>query len=337
MAWRDGRRVEDCTDIDRLDELLHQPDLLVHLDLLLDGVHDQADLHALAKELGFADVSVEDVLAPSERVKIQRRAGYFFLTTYATSLPIDPQALVFDTGPEAVESRLHLTRVSTFILRNGLVTVRSDDGFTTDEVVERWEADPELLKVGVGAMMHGLLDAIVDGHFEVIQQLDDSMEALEDVLFAEGNHVTQVQRSSYRMRKELVQLRRAVLPMREVVNTLTRPGLHNEMIDRQLAGEFDDLYDHVLRAAEWTESLRDMIGSIFETNLSLQDSRLNIVMKKLAGWAAVIAVPTAVTGWFGQNVPFPGFQTHVGLVESIVVMLVGTVGMYLLLRRRDWI
>ena len=72
----------------------------------------------------------------------------------------------------------------------------------------------------------------------------------------------------------------------------------------------------MLRASEWTESLRDMVTTIFETNLSLQDARLNNVMKKLTGWAAIIAVPTAVTGYFGQNVPYPGFAQGVGLLPQ---------------------
>jgi magnesium transporter len=93
----------------------------------------------------------------------------------------------------------------------------------------------------------------------------------------------------------------------------------------------------VIRAAEWTESLRDMVSSVFETNLSLQDARLNEVMKKLAAWAAIIAVPTAVTGWFGQNIPYPGFGDATGLVQSIVLMVVGTIGLYILFRKVDWI
>ena len=78
----------------------------------------------------------------------------------------------------------------------------------------------------------------------------------------------------------------------------------------------------MLRAAEWTESLRDMVTSVFETNLSLQDARLNTVMKKLTVWAAIIAVPTAVTGFFGQNVPYPGFGHHAGFLASVVVIAV---------------
>jgi len=79
------------------------------------------------------------------------------------------------------------------------------------------------------------------------------------------------------------------------------------------------------------------VSGVFETNLSLQDARLNEVMKKLAAWAAIIAVPTAVTGWFGQNIPYPGYMADFGLLQSTVLMLVGTIGLYILFRRVDWI
>ena len=110
-----------------------------------------------------------------------------------------------------------------------------------------------------------------------------------------------MQRKTFRLRKDLVELRRVVLPMREVVS-----AIQHRRLDAKTAPELDplyaDLYDHVLRASEWTESLRDMVTTVFETNLSLQDARLNTVMKKLTGWAAIIAVPTAITGFYGQNV-----------------------------------
>ncbi|GCE37033.1 Magnesium and cobalt transport protein CorA [Rhodococcus wratislaviensis] len=91
------------------------------------------------------------------------------------------------------------------------------------------------------------------------------------------------------------------------------------------------------RAAEWTESLRDMVVTVFETNLSLQDARLNTVMKKLTGWAAIIAVPTAVTGWFGQNVLFPGVGQVSGTIVSTVVIVTSASLLYVLFRRRDWL
>src|SRR5206468_9380684 len=104
----------------------------------------------------------------------------------------------------------------------------------------------------------------------------------------------------------------------------------------ELTPYYEDLYDHILRAAEWTESLRDMITSIFETNMSLSDTRMNMIMKKLTSWAAIIAVPTAVTGFFGQNVPYPGFGKEWGFVYSVVIMVVIAAALYVSFKRKDW-
>ena len=189
---------------------------------------------------------------------------------------------------------------------------------------------------GVGALVHGLLDVVVDGHFEAVQALDDGIEGVEDELFADNSPRSGLQRRTFRLRKDLVELRRVVLPMREVVNSI-----QHRRLDAKTAPELDplyaDLYDHVLRVSEWTESLRDMITTVFETNLSLQDARLNTVMKKLTGWAAIIAVPTAITGFYGQNVAYPGIDTVGGFVVSTTIIVVLVALLYFTFRRRDWL
>jgi Mg2+ and Co2+ transporter CorA len=129
--------------------------------------------------------------------------------------------------------------------------------------------------------------------------------AVEDAVQQhERPHGAEVQRRSFELRKSLVVLRRLVLPMREVVNTLLRRDLG--LVDAAMGPYFQDVYDHVLRATEWTESLRDLVSTILETNLTIQGNRLNSIMKKVTSWAAIIAVPTAVTGYYGMNVPTPG-------------------------------
>ena len=104
-----------------------------------------------------------------------------------------------------------------------------------------------------------------------------------------------------------------------------------------MAPYFQDVYDHVLRATEWTESLRDLVSTILETNLTIQGNRLNEIMKKVTSWAAIIAVPTAVTGFYGMNVPYPGFARHSGFVTSAVLLVVLSGGLYLLFKRLDWL
>jgi magnesium transporter len=325
--WRNGVLEAEDFPLERVSEYLNEADCLVWVDLCEP---DPAHLDELATEIGLVPQAVEDALARQERVKAIRYATHTFLTVYATQLAV---------GERAGQGRapgLRVSRVSVFILPRGIVTVRQDRGFDIEEVVSRWDDNPDLLKYGVAALVHGLLDAVVDGHFDAVEVLDEAMEGLEDLLFDDRAATNELQRQTYRIRRDLVELRRVVLPMREVVSAVVR---HRKDLNAptELDPWYDDLYDHVLRASEWTESLRDMVTTIFETNLSLQDARLNTVMKKLTAWAAIIAVPTAVTGWFGQNVPYPGFAQPTGFILSAVIIAGLALGLYISFKRRDWL
>ncbi|MCX2934117.1 magnesium transporter CorA family protein [Mycobacterium sp. CVI_P3] len=328
--WVDGELKTEDFPLQEVSEHLTEDGALVWVDMCNP---DHEVLRQLADELGFDEHAVEDTIAHAERTKATRYTSHTFLTVYATALA-PPLA-------NDLESRLLLSRVSIFVLHAGVVTVRHEIDpqrpvFDIDEVVRRWDENADLLRMGPPALLHGLLDVIVDAQFDTIQLIDDAIEALEDGLFDDRAHTRTIQRSTYRLRKELVELRRVVLPMREVINTIMRRRA--ERSDSvELDSWYSDLYDHVIRAAEWTESLRDMITTVFETNLSLQDARLNTIMKKLTGWAAIIAVPTAVTGWYGQNVPYPGFSQAAGVVASALIIIVTSGLLYIAFKRRGWI
>ena len=222
-----------------------------------------------------------------------------------------------------------------FITRNAFVTVRKDEGVDIDAVVARWDESKELAAYGVSFLLWGVLDFIVDGHFEAVQSLDTEIEALEDLLFDDRPREAEVQRRSFELRKSLVLLRRLVTPMREVVNSLMRRDLH--VLDQAMAPYYQDVYDHVLRATDWTESLRDLVTTILETNIAIQGNRMNLVMKKVTSWAAIIAVPTAITGFYGQNVPYPGFSAHWGFWFSTALIILMSGSLYWAFRRNDWI
>jgi magnesium transporter len=123
--------------------------------------------------------------------------------------------------------------------------------------------------------------------------------------------------------------------MREVVNTLIRRDLH--VVGEDLMPYYQDVYDHVLRAAEWTDSLRDLVTSILETNVTIQGNRLNVITKKVTGWAAIIAVPTLITGYFGMNVPYPGFAERGGFAASVAAMILAGLVLYIVFKRKDWL
>ena len=104
-----------------------------------------------------------------------------------------------------------------------------------------------------------------------------------------------------------------------------------------MAPYYQDVYDHVLRATEWTESLRDLVTTILETNLTIQGNRMNLVMKKVTSWAAIIAVPTAITGFYGQNVPYPGLRGPLGILVLHRAHHRVLAGLYWAFRRSDWL
>ena len=303
----------------QISDYLQQPDTVVWLDLCEP---DQRDLEVVSEEFGLHPLAVEDAIQQHERPKLDRYQDHAFLTAYAVSL--DPA-----TG------RLQKSELAAFITPRALITVRKDPRFDIDGVVARWDGSADLAVHGVGFLLWGLLDFVVDGHFATVQQLDEALEGLEELLFDERSHSAEVQRRSFELRKSLVVLRRLVLPMREVVNSLLRRDLG--LVDEAMAPYFQDVYDHVLRATEWTESLRDLVSTILETNLSIQGNRLNTITKKVTSWAAIVAVPTAVTGFYGMNVPYPGFARHSGFVTSVVLLVVLSGGLYLLFKRLDWL
>jgi magnesium transporter len=317
--YRNGTLEADDFPVAEISDHLADPACTVWLDMCAPTAEDLA---AISEELGLHPLAVEDAVHEHQRAKLDRYDTHAFITAYAVRL---------DTGTgELVTSEL-----AAFVTAQAVVTVRKDELFDIGAVVARWDGSGDLAKGGVGFLLHGLLDYIVDGHFEAVQSLDEEIEILEDLVFSDQPVDREVQRRSLRLRKSLVSLRRVVLPMREVVNALMRRDLH--LVDTALMPYFQDVYDHVLRASEWTESLRDLVGTIRDTQLNLQSTRLNVIMKKLTGWAAIIAVPTAITGYYGQNVPYPGFQAASGFWTSTVAIVVLSGGLYALFRRRDWL
>ena len=320
-CYRDGALTDEDFPLEDVSEHLAEPGALVWVDLCQPKADE---LRVLAEELDLHAIAVEDAVTSHQRPKLNRYATHDFLTAYFVGLDLPTGELI--TG-----------EIAAFITPSALVTVRKDDRFPVDDMVEQWDEDADLTKHGVGALVYGLLDFVVDGHFDTVQQLDDEIEGLEDLLFDNQPHDADVQRRSYELRKSLVRLRRVVLPMREVVNGLMRRKADEKLVDADMEPYFQDVYDHVLRATEWTDSLRDLVTTIVETNLTIQGNRLNIITKKVTSWAAIIAVPTAITGFYGQNLPYPGYAQTSGFVVSSALIVVLSVALFISFRRRDWL
>ncbi|HUC59329.1 MAG TPA: magnesium transporter CorA family protein [Streptosporangiaceae bacterium] len=319
-VYREGKLLAEGFPVADISEYLEDEAAIVWLDLLAP---DRDDLMVLSEEFGLHPLAIEDAIHPHERTKIDRYHSHLFLAAYAVHLDQD-------------SGELMMKELAAFVTSRALITVRKDEDMNIGAVVSYWDGSPDLAAEGVGYLLHGLLDNIVDGYFTAVQSLDDEIERLEDLLFAETlRDQGAVQRRSFELRKSLVLFRRVVLPMREVVNTVMRRDLH--LVTDRLQPYYQDVYDHALRATEWTESLRDLVNTILETNLTVQSNRMNVITKKVTSWAAIIAVPTLVTGIYGMNVPYPGFGKMVGFELSFSLMVVVAVILYFVFKRRDWL
>ncbi|MBI1758648.1 MAG: magnesium transporter CorA family protein [Actinobacteria bacterium] len=317
--YRNGVLELENFPVEDISEYLTDPAATVWLDMCAPDEHDLA---AISEELDLHQLAVEDAVHKHQRPKLDRYDTHLFLSAYEVTLDRSTHR------PLAAE-------VAVFVTHNALVTVRASADFAIDEVVARWDASTDLAEHGVAFLLHGLLDHVVDSHFTAVSALDEEIEDLQEVLFADGRTDRLIQERSFTLRRGLVLLRRVVLPTREVVNALMRRDLH--VLDEAMLPYFQDVYDHVLRVSEWTESLRDLVATVMETNLTIQGNRLNTIMKQVTSWAAIIAVPTAVTGFYGQNVPYPGFGERAGFWASIEITLALSVILYFLFRRRNWL
>jgi len=326
-VYRQGSCTDENFDPERISDYLEEEGTVVWMDV----DHPSAKEFALiADEFKLNPLAVEDALHERQRPKLDHYDDHVFISLYDVHLDHDSGELV--TGELAV-----------FASERYLITVRKTAGLDPAPVVQRWDDNADLAKHGVGFLLWGLVDVIVDSHFETVQSLDTEIEELEDLLFdnsprdgRDRGQASTVQRRSFELRKSLVMLRRVVLPTREVLNALMRR--ESIFVDDVLMPYYQDVYDHVLRAADWTDSLRDLVSTILETNLTIQGNRMNEIMKAVTSWAAIAAVPTVITGYYGMNVRiFPGAGTLYGGVVALVLMVVGVAVLYLTFKRRGWL
>ena len=310
--YRNGSLAQEGFPVAQVSDFLSEQDTTVWLDL---RDPTRSDLATVAEELGLHALAVEDALQRHQRTKLDRYDGHLFLTVYSVHL-------------DRASGELHTAELAVFATDRALITVH-DGGFDVDTLVHRWDSG-DLTVEGTGALLHGILDLAADTHLDAARELDEELDALEAALFEDRPDIPL--RRVVSLRRAISELRRIAVPMREIVS-----GLLNHDLDRQLLPYFQDVQDHVLHAIGWTDSLRELTNALRDGNLNAQSNQLNQVMKKVTGWAAIIAVPTAITGFYGQNIPYPGNEQPWGFWISTVAICVLSIALYASFKRRDWL
>jgi magnesium transporter len=312
--------VEWCLRPPRLMEALKEGgQLWVDID-----ANDRSQHALLEKIFGFHHLAIEDTLNPKTRVKLEEYGAYLFIVI---------RAVRFDVRTDSPYD-LETVNVYCFLGPHYFVTVRSASARAIEEVRERLERSPDLLERGIEMIAHGVVDVTVDEFLPMVDHVDDLVDRLEESLFERYDEGAI--KDIFQVKRLVVQLRRHLGPLREVLNVLTnRP---HTCITASSQIYFRDVYDHTIRIVESLESVRDLVATVLDTYLTQTSNRMNRVMKQLS-IVATISLPLVVlTGIFGMNFSqMPLIHHPLGFFWGLGIMVVAALGIYGFLRRQGWL
>jgi magnesium transporter len=324
-AWRytSGRDGREDVPIDRVRELCDPGHSVLWLDA--QSPEDTEQLHELKSELGMSATVVDAILNPRERTKLMRYGDYFHVAVHDC-----------ECDDDTVQSR----EIDVVTGPGWLLTVRhpGDDGsnFDLDEVARRFDLQrEEHAETEQGFLLWAIFDVIVDRYFDVTDEVDDRLDAIEDIVFSPAPP-TDVPREIFTVRSDLSTLRRAAAPLREVVNAIIRREI--DFVDDHAIVHFHDVYDRVLRVGDLVEAQRDLLTGLLEANLAVTSNQLNQVMKKMTSWGAILIVATLIAGIYGMNFRhMPELRWQYGYVMALGLMGISTFVLWRYFKRKGWL
>jgi magnesium transporter len=289
------------------------------------GLYEPSEqlLSHLQEAFGLHDLAVEDAHRAHQRPKLEVYGNSMFVVLRTARLSEDG------------EHRIEFGETHIFVGPRYVVTVRHGSLQSHVGLRTRCEATPELLAKGEGFVLHAVMDFIVDQYFPVIDALKDDLDQLEDEIFS-GQFVRSVTARIYHLRRDLLSLRQAVTPLIDVSSRLARADF--QLIPADTHPYFQDVHDHVIRIAELIDNLQQLSQSALEANLSLISVAQNDAMKRLAAWAAILAVPTMIAGLYGMNFKFmPETEWEFGYPLALAGMATICVLLYRWFRKSGWL
>jgi magnesium transporter len=317
-AYSAGQRIADLPICD-IQKTLEYGDRFVWI-----GLNEPREevLREVQKEFGLHDLAIEDALTAHQRPKLEMYDGSLFVVLRTAQL------LPGGFGLEFGETHV-------FVGERYLVSVRHGSLKSHVGLRARCEAAPHLLTKGPGFVLYALMDFIVDQYFPIVEVLEQQLEELEDEIFSERFDRATTGRI-YRLKRDLLSLKRAVSPLVDVCNRLMRFDL--SMIPEDTRPYFRDVYDHVVRINELIDNLRELLTTALEANLSLISVAQTEHTKRLAAWAAIIAIPTMIAGVYGMNFDYmPELHWKLGYPLIMTLMLGACAALFFGFRRSGWL
>jgi magnesium transporter len=286
------------------------------------GLHepDEEVLQCAQRQFGLHDLAIEDAHLAHQRPKLEIYGDALFLVLHTAQLQ---------------DGKIQFGETHVFAGKGYVVSVRHGASQSYAEVRARCERAPRLLAKGESFVLYSIMDFVVDNYMPIIDAIETEIDQIEDQIFTGPPEAKNIERV-YVLRRDLLAMRRTVSPLLDVCNRLIRSGI--PLIDPEIYPYFRDVQDHAIRVNESIDSLRELLTSIFEASVMLGSARQNEVMKKLTGWAAILAVPTAITGIYGMNFEFmPELKWQYGYF-AVIATIVGLCSyLWLRFRRVGWL
>lgn len=316
VVYRDGKRIGDISIAD-VGEAIKQAGTFLWF-----GLHepDDAVLRQIQQAFGLHELAIEDAHHAHQRPKIEAYSNSLFIVLKSAQLQ----------GSHVVYGETHL-----FVGSNFLVSVRHGASLSFAQVLQRCEDGTKDLPKGPGFALYAILDFVADNYQPVVAQFEQDFDAIETDIFKDRFDRLVIERL-YALKRNLLELRNAALPLAEISAELMR--LHEDLIPKELRAYFRDIQDHVSRLVGLIDGMRDMLTTAMQVNLALVANNQNEVVKRLAGWGAILAVPTVIFSLYGMNFEWmPELKWKAGYPMAVAMTALGCVFIYRRLRRAGWV
>ena len=320
VAYQNGKKLGDI-QIEDISEYVSRPDCFVWVAMFEPS---SSELDQMAEEFGLHPLAVDDARNGHQRPKIEEYEDSLFAVLHTVELTA-----------EGARSPLRVGEVALFVGKNYILSVRlrTEKGF--GDVRARTEREPDLLRHGSGYVFYALVDTIVDRYFPVLDALESELENIEDQIFVRNSARPNIE-ALYSLKRQLMIMKHAVDPLMEVIGKLY--GGRVPQICLGLGEYFRDVYDHLTRIHGSIEGIREMLTTAIQVNLGMINLNETEVTKKLAGWAALIAIPTLIAGIYGMNFKnMPELEWVNGYYLSLAFMLGIDAGLYLWFKKIRWL
>ena len=316
--YEEGKRLPGHVDLEHAYDERHQPGKFVWI-----GLYEptEEEFASLRREFSLHPLAVEDAIHAHQRPKLEVYEGMLFIVL-KTARYVDPTEVI------------ELGEVLVFLGDDFIITVRHGEASSLKPVREELENDPKHLRRGPGAVLHAILDRVVDDYQPAIEGLETDIDEVEEQLFSAGR--SNPAERIYRLQREVLGFRKATAPLVDPVARLAEgkyAHIHPEIHDY-----FRDVNDHLMRARDQLDAMRDLLGSSLQANLAQVSVRQNDDVRRISAWVAIAAVPTAIAGIYGMNFEhMPELKWGVGYPGVLLLMLSICSYLYFRFKRAGWL